>query len=436
MEVQPAAIAGDLNRTLEARAMLSRLRERISTSYFAIPALSVALAGVLAVLLVQVDESVNLSKSVVGFSGSSTSARALLSTIASSIITLTGLVFSITIVVLQLTSSQFSPRVIRTFLRDRRSQFTLGVFLATFVYSLSALREVRDQNGSEEQFVPDLTITVAFSLALISVVMLVMYIHHITLSIRVVNIIEWIAKESEGLLEQQYGDEKRSGHPGARCSLPQVPSIPVDAGSKGVLTDVDIDELVDEAARCDVVLTLVPRIGQFVPMGTPLLHVHGATDAEMLNVERLRRLVALGRERTMQMDLAFGFRQLVDVAEKALSPGINDPTTAIQCLDQIHNLLRQLMDRNFPYGCYHDEEGNVRLFIDVFSFDDFLHLALDEIRHWGAGSLQVHQRIRQILSDLMSRVQREDQLRALNEQLRLLDSRLHDLPESERTPFL
>ena len=337
--------------------MLSRIRERIGTSYFAIPALSVALAGALAFVLVKVDQGVDPSKGIIGFSGSATSARALLSTIAASMLTLTGLVFSITIVVLQLASSQFSPRVLRTFLRDRRSQFTLGVFLATFVFSLSTLREVRGEDGLVDQFVPGLTITVAFSLALISVITLVMYIHHITQSIRVVNLIERIARESEGLLEQQYGEEQRSNHGGVRCPVPDASSMPVDSGSKGVVTYVDIDELVDEAARCDVVLVLVPRVGQFVPEGAPLLQVHCASDAEGLNVERLRRFVALGRERTMQMDLAFGFRQLVDVAEKALSPGINDPTTAIQCLDQIHNLLRRLMDRNFPPGCYHDDRG-------------------------------------------------------------------------------
>lgn len=413
--------------------MLSRLREYIGTSYFAIPALSVALAGALAALLVKVDQSVNRSSGMIGFSGSSTSARDLLSTIASSMLTLTGLVFSITIVVLQLASSQFSPRVLRTFLRDRKSQFTLGVFLATFVYSLSALREVRGEDGLVEQFVPGLTITVAFGLTVVSVITLVMYIHHITQSIRVVTLIEQIAKESERLLEQQYGDDGRPNDHDLRCSPPDVPSAVVDAGSKGVVTAVEIDELVDEAARRDVVLTLVPSIGQFVPRGAPLLQVHGPADRQTSDAEPLRRYVALGRERTMQMDLGFGFRQLVDVAEKALSPGINDPTTAIQCLDQIHNLLRQLMDRRFPPGCHHDDEGNVRLIIDVPTFDDYLHLGLDEIRHWGAGSVQVHRRIRQILSDLTTHARREDQLRSLDRQLRLLDSRLDDLPESERT---
>jgi len=180
----------------------ARLLERVRSAFWFVPATCVVAAAGLALALVQLDEKLQRDGGGVAFAGGPESARSLLSAIASSMLTLTALVFSITVVVLQLTSSQFSPRVLRTFLRDRQNQLTLGVFTATFVYALMALREVRGQDGLVDLFVPGITISVAFGLVLVSVALFVAYIHHIVNSIRVVTIIDRIRIETESTIDR------------------------------------------------------------------------------------------------------------------------------------------------------------------------------------------------------------------------------------------
>lgn len=373
------------------------------------------------------DEALERSASGFAFTGGPSSARDVLSTIASSMLTFTGLVFSITIVVLQLTSSQFSPRVLRTFVRDRFIQLALGVFLSTFLYALLALREVRGEDGVGDSFVPGVTITVGFVLVLVSVATFVRYVSHIAQSIRVVNIIERIAVDAEEAIDRHYPPEPAAPSPEA----PSFDHGPVLVSSeRGVVMAIDVDVLVGQAADAGCVIRVVPMVGDFVARGAPLLEVAGG---DRLDETSVRRSVALGRERNIDQDVGFGFRQLVDVAEKALSPGVNDPTTAVQCLDQIHNLLRQLVGRPFPSGVHVDGEGIVRLVVPTLTWADYLHAALDEIRHWGAGSLQVQRRLRWLFEDLLS-VAPPDRRAAIEEQLHLLEARTEvDLAEVERS---
>ena len=406
----------------------ARRHERLAEAFWLVPGLCLLAAGGLALGLVRLDRTLQRTGGGVAFTGGPSSARELLSAIATSTLTFTGLVFSITIVVLQLTSSQFSPRVLRTFVQDRFIQLALGVFLATFVYALVALREVRGEDGAVvDRFVPGVTVTVGFGLAVASVATFVRYVSHIAQSIRVVNIIERIAAETEAAIDRCYPAD---GGPGS-SHLVEPPPAPVRvlaSAERGVVVGVQVDELVEEAARAGCVLRVVPAVGDFVPRGAPLAEVAGAGDPDG---DRVRAAIALGRERTVRQDVGFGFRQLVDVAEKALSPGVNDPTTAVQCLDQVHSLLRQLATRPFPSGVHADRRGAVRLVVATPSWSDYVHLALDEVRHWGAGSLQVQRRLRDLLEDLATVVDAERRP-PLEKQRRLLEARLQDLPEPER----
>lgn len=375
--------------------MMSRiraLREAIRTGFWAIPSACVLVAIGLALGLVQADDSLD-THLWLAFNGGPDGAREVLSAISSSMITFTGLVFSITVVVLQLTSSQFSPRVLRTFLRDRLTQFSLGVFVATFVYSVTVLRTV---TGGDQEFVPVLSTTVGLGLLLLSVGMFVAYIHHIATSIQVSAILAAIGAETRETIERRFpaGDGPRAAFPGARDE--PVVAIVV-APRSGVLTGIDPDRLVGLARAEGVTLRIDLRPGDFVPEGGPLVEVLGTGSADAGQVSAA---ITISSDRDMQQDVAFGLRQLVDIAERALSPGVNDPTTAVQALDQVHDLLRRLARRRLPDGLHRDHDGRVRLVTPPEEFSDYLDLALEEIDQYGAEVLQVQRRIDLLLADL------------------------------------
>ena len=393
------------------------LRESLRSSLWFIPSVCVIGAVLLALVLVRVDRSGFDADFL--FSGGADGARNFLSTISSSMITFTGLVFSITIVVLQLASQQYSPRVLRTFLRDRHSQFALGIFTATFTYSLVVLREIKPD------FVPNLAVTAAFLFVLGSLFLFVNYIHHITQSIRVGNITHAIGAETRAAIEDIYDH----AHVEAARSIPSdIAATIVPARSRGVLQGLDRDKMVQVASKWGSIVEIIPAIGDFVPEGSPLLRIYGGSIGER---DELFEALNLGRERTMRQDPAFGFRQLADIAEKSLSPAVNDPTTAVQCLDEMHDLLRRLADRPFPSGQRADQTGELRLLYPVTSWDAYIHLAFDEIRYYGKDSLQIHRRVRSILLDLLE-VAPRDRHAPLETQLKLLDAAAErNIPDDE-----
>lgn len=405
---------------------LRRLWSTLLSGYWFVPGVTVLTISGLALALLALDRDLVQSGSQVGFGGGPDSARALLSAIASSTLTLTALVFSITIVVLQLASSQFSPRVLRTFLRDHRSQVTLGIFLGTFVHALLVLREVRGEDGSTEQFVPGLSIFASFGLVILSVAFFVHYIHHIAGSIRVIEIIRRIFDETVKSIDRCHPDD----HDAHAAHEPPAhsPTLVVQAGSQGVVTAVEMNRLANVAREAEATLVVVPRVGDFVAKGMPLVEVYGSAE---IDESRVRSTVALSRERDLAQDPAFGFRQLVDIAERSLSPGVNDPTTAAQCLDHIHALLRHLAPRHLTARTCVSDDGFLLAVAGQPSWEDYVRLGLDEIRHWGAGSIQVHQRIEALLADLTT-VTPPERLGVLAEQRRLLAERRDDLPDAER----
>ncbi len=375
------------------------LRER----FWALPLLFAAIATALGLGLIALDDGLDTSFSMPFlFAGGPESARAVLAAIITSMISFTGLVFSITIVVLQLTSSQFSPRVLRTFLRDWVSQLALGVFVATFVYALVVLRGVRG-TSQVDPFVPQLSVTVALGFVLASVVVFLAYIDHIVQSLRVSTIIATIARATRALLERRFpadGDSTRAR------PLPTGKGSLISADQPGVVQQIDDGALVGLAEKHSVTICLLRSIGEFVPAGAPLLEIYGEDVPE---AQDLRAAVHLGKERSLDEDVGFGLRQLVDIAERALSPGINDPTTAVQVIDQLHDLLRRLAARALPPRQAMTEDGRLALHVPQPDFDDYLSLAIDEILHWGADAARVRRRLLVMLIDLHDAARLEHQ---------------------------
>ena len=375
--------------------LLRRLSDGLRTGFWAVPTACVLLALLLAVGLVEVDRALDQGLGRFTFGAGPDGAREVLSAITTSMITFTGLVFSITIVVLQLTSSQFSPRVLRTFLRDRQTQLSLGVFVATFVYAVMVLRTVDSSDGA--RFVPAVATTVGVLLLLVSVGVFVGYIHHVATAIQVSSLIRAVGDETRATIERRMPDDERPSR--AQGVLDRQPTRQIASPSFGVVTRVDEQALVEAAHRAGVVLVMHAGLGRFVPEGAPLLDVHGDGP---LDDEAAARCVHLGKDRSMEQDVAFGIRQLVDVAERALSPGINDPTTAVQALDELHDLLRRLATRPLPDGVHRDEDDRVRVRTPTSTFGDLLTLALEEIQQYGQDSGQVQTRIDDLLTDLAS----------------------------------
>ncbi|MDQ3611515.1 MAG: DUF2254 domain-containing protein [Actinomycetota bacterium] len=377
------------------RTRLRSLTQSVRTGFWAIPTLCVLLAAALAFGLVALDREFDDALGGFSFGAGPDGAREVLSAIVTSMITFTGLVFSITIVVLQLTSSQFSPRVLRTFLRDRQTQLSLGVFIATFVYAVLVLRTV---NGlDEDTFVPAIATSVGLLLLIVSVGVFVAYIHHIGTSIQASSILQSIAGETRTVLERELPS---GGPPPPVVVRPAgTPVAVLPAPRSGALVQVDIASLVGVADDCDVVLVSRVHLGDFVPEGAPLLEVHRG-NADSLDAAGALRAFSFARERTMEQDVAFGFRQLADIAAKALSPSLNDPTTAVQALDGMHDLLRRLATRHLPTGVHADDAGRPRLYLPQPCFEDYLTLALQEADQYGADSRQVQDRITALLTDV------------------------------------
>jgi uncharacterized membrane protein len=346
------------------------------------------LAGVaVSIVTIALDRAFDYKLVPEQLTGGPDAAVQILSTIAASMVSLAALVLTITMVVVQLAMGQFSPRIVQTILRDKPSQVAIGVFVATFAHAMFALREVR----SDDNIVPGLAIVVAYALVLVSIVVLVTYVHHIGQALRVSALIELVGDRTRRLLARHYPDEV--------ADAPTPDEDVIAAQSSGVVTSIAHDHLVDVAARADCVLRLVPALGTFVPAGSPLFTV----DGERSNVDDAAAIngVTLGLERTLENDTAYGLRLLVDIAERSLSDSpFQDPTTAVQAIDRLHDCLRQVATRQLPDGARFDDEGALRLVEPVMDWEAYVHLAFDEIRLAGAASPQVTRRLSAALHDL------------------------------------
>jgi uncharacterized membrane protein len=386
--------------------------DRLTSGYWFVPLVCVVVAVGAAVGLIALDRAVQREGPAWTYAGGPEASSVTLTTIASSMITLTALVFSITIVALQLTSSQFSPRALRNFLRDRVSQFALGTFVATFAYALAALTAVRfAPTDDAESFVPSITVTGAYVLVAVSVVLFVHFIHHTSQSLRAVSIVERIADETRAAIERNFPMEDG---PSVVALVAAGPAVEVGAPRAGAITGVDLDGLARAVAATGARVEVLHRVGSFVCAGAPLLRVYGA-DRDADDDQALDRFVRLAPERTMRQDAGFGLRQLVDIAERALSPSVNDPTTAVQCLQRIHDLLRMLAVRPTPPIRVGHADGALHAWMPSPTYGELVRLGLEEIRHWGRDSHQIREALGLVVDDLLGVAREPDRRAALIE---------------------
>jgi uncharacterized membrane protein len=385
-----------------------RVRHYVQNSIWIIPTVSIAAALAAVRLLHSVEASLDWESDV-----AASTAQTTLGTLASSMFTFIVFVSSALLVAVQLASSQLTPRIIAVVFRDPVTRFSLVAFVFVFTFVLGALVQVTTS-------VPPLTTRIAAYSCLASLGIFLFLIDHVGKSLRPSGALWAVARLGRRVIESVYPRTLRdSQSPPAIVGdeLEQKPKRAVDSQRDGVVLAFDIVGLVKLARRADCVIELVPQVGDFVAVGDPLFHVF--PDGTNVPDHALRRSVAVGQERTPDQDPAFAFRILVDIASKGLSPAINDPTTAVLALDQIHHLLRDVGRRRLDDERVRDAAGRLRLVYRTPDWEDFVELSVTEIRQFGGASIQVARRLRAMLMNLIQTLP-EERSTLLRHELRLL----------------
>lgn len=402
------------------------LWQRVRDSLWFVPGLMTIAAMVLAVVMVQLDVEffgAELARDAWWlFGGSANGARGLLSTVAASVITVAGVIFSITIVALQLASTQFTPRVLQNFMSDRGNQVVLGVFIGTFAYTLLVLRTIRSaDDAGNGAFVPFSAVTVAIVFALASMAFLIYYLDHVTHWIEASSIIDRITRDTVHEIRVRYPVAFLSGDVAAGAEAPrragQLGSTsPVDvhppraaagtllAYESGYIQALDDDRILKMAVRRDALIRVEHAVGDFVLEATPLFSVwpRDRLDDEFEAI--LREAAAIGHRRTIMQDPELGIIQLADIAVKALSSGINDPTTAMLAIDRLVQIVAEFGGRYPRDRVQRDEDGTIRVLRPAFDFEAAVEVAFNQVRRYGASDPAVLSHLALGVSSLASRV--------------------------------
>ncbi len=325
-------------------------------------------------------------------------AQAILGNIATSIMTVVSIVFAILLMTLTLASMQFSPRIIVSFVRDKVTQWTLGIFLGTFSYCMAALPTARTL---PTPFAPVATVTGAMLLALACVGWLLFFIHHISQAISVSNIVDRIASETEAMVDEMmpWPHNPDGGIQNSHVDLTGW-DTPVLADASGYIRFIDIDRLVSLAKSCRVKVRVTRRVGHFVPAGTPLFMLYKGERLSDTDRADLRSAVDLGPARTLQQDIEFGVLQIVDIGLKAISPAVNDPSTGVTCVDQLSRILIHFASRKQRDPVIYDPPSVARVYVSWTDFGKLLNSAFEQIRLYATTDVAVSLRILRALGDI------------------------------------
>lgn len=399
--------------------------ESLGSSLWFLPSIFIIGAIIAALTLIEIDtrfEGNSLAEHWPRiFGAGAAGARGMLTAIASSMITVAGVAFSITIVALALASSQYTSRILRNFMDDRANQVVLGVLTSVFVYCLVVLRTIR--GGDEGAFVPALAVSFAVILALVGIGSLIFFIHHIASSIQAERIIKAAADETIAAIDRLF-PSKMGQAPDLDERAPELPAAgewrTIASRRTGYIQGVDIDGLLGFARDQNAVVRMERGVGDFVVEDSPLVSVaDGAIRDKREQAKLIDDLYEIGSQRTMVQDAAFGIRQIVDVALKALSPGVNDTTTAVTCVDYLGAILARLANRNFE-SPYRMDHGALRVIARRASFPTVVAEALDQIRQNADGNVAVLHAMLRTLEVIAERTSDLGRRRALRRQADLI----------------
>lgn len=433
-------------RVAGVRRKWALIREAINTRLWPIPLITILAAVVLGVFLPLLDARVDkeLPDSVLAmlFNGGTDSARAVLSTIAGSLITATSLIFSLTVVALQLASNQASPRLLRLFASDRTVHATLATFLGTFTFSLMVLRSVRNSTDESDAAVPSISITLCVLLTLLSIVMLTLFLAHLAKQLRVETMLRNVHRETKRTIELVRSTTE-DGPTEVPTDIRPATFHTVEATHSGFLLSASRSRIVAMATEFDLVVEEEHSIGSSVIAGVPIVswwsrsgELPGDFDHKAF-ARAIRSAYSTGYERTSSQDIGFGLRQLVDIAIRALSPGINDPTTAVHALSHISAVLSLIANLPTQPAALLDDDGSVRLIVRPHRFDALLNLAMAQPRHYGASDPDVAARLFQMLREVALNTEKPHHRESIRSQLQRLDASVAaaEYDETDRARF-
>ena len=353
------------------------------------------------------------------FGVSMAGARSLLETVITLNLSFLVFTFGSLLVAIQIAGGQYTPRIIATtLLRDNVIRFTVGYFVFTLLFTLRVLTRMGDV------IVHQFNTFIAGSLGLVSVVVFLYLIDYAARLLRPVSIVQRVGKFGMEVIQNVYPEKTFSPRRVESSGISESPvRVVANTEISGIVLAVDIKGLVRQAQHSNGMIEFVPHVGDFVAVDEPLFQLYGS--AGSIDDRQLRAAVALGSERTLEQDPTFAFRILVDIAIKALSPAINDPTTAVLAIDQLHRLLRLVGLRHIGSEVICDKAGELRLIFRTPNWEDFVHLTCTEIRHYGVGSIQIMRRMRSMLENLTQTLpsHRHSELR---KQLQFLDQAIEE----------
>lgn len=391
--------------------------DRLRSTYWFVPTLVTLTCFALAFVALTVDRVNPDSTDWMGwaYGGGAAGARELLSAVAGSMITVVSVTFSVMVVALTVSSQHFGPRLLNSFMRDNAAQLVLGTFTGTFGYCLIVLRTVQGGNGDgPSAFVPHLAVTGSVVLSLLSVGMLIYYVHHIAVSMQLSEITASVTADMERAIDRLYpermGDERSSAD--VIAPAPPDGTAVVTSESSGYIQELDSDAVLGLAKRCDTVIWLTTRPGDFVVEGAPLAAARRPVDEKALS-SGLRAAMIIGADRTPYQDVAFTAQQLVEVALRALSPGVNEPFTAITSIDRLSQGLARLASRRIPSPSRLGDDGQVRVVALPQTFGHVLQAAFEPIALYTERSHDVSRRLLERLRGLAFIVRRDDDRRAV-----------------------
>jgi uncharacterized membrane protein len=406
------------------QAKLLHLWYKIRASLWFIPSLMLIAAFFLSFVLIYVDvlaynmgwfDSLNKF-----YPSKPEGARALLSTVAGSMITVAGVVFSITMVALTLASSQFGPRLLVNFMRDRGNQLVLGTFISTFVYCLLVLRTIR--SGEDTSFVPQVAVTFALMMTIASIIVFIYFIHHASSSIQASHVIATVNGDLRNTINRlfpekiDYEEHDKWSHLRILSDIPsnfEKETIEITAPRSGYLQAIDVNGLINIATDAGIIIKLELRPGNYVIELSRLASVWPGEKINQGQKDKVIDVFIIGQDRTYEQDLEFAFDQLVEIAIRALSPGINDPFTAIICIDRIGSALSQLAQRQFPSPYLYNKNNKLCVISKPTLFSDIADAAFNQIRQYGRSSAAVTIHLLEVIGKIAPHIKRDEDRQAL-----------------------
>ncbi|PKQ44844.1 DUF2254 domain-containing protein [Confluentibacter flavum] len=378
----------------------------LKATFWFIPVIIIISSILLSIGLVYIDGSFNFSQDGIGrffFVNSSDSARSILSTISAAMMGVAGTVFSITLVVLTLASSQFGPRLIKNFMYVRLNQVVLGSYISTYLYCLLVLIAVKDDN--DYTFIPSISILVAIIAAITNIILLIVFIHQIAISLQADKVIsdisDFIFKQLETLFPEKMGDVKKEENLDISTTISGYKQrIYIKAPKSGYLQYIDSEALIKIITKKDSLLELYPRPGRHLVQGGEIGLLYSNDLWEKEELETIFKQLEIGKIKTSQQDLEFSILQMVEIASRALSPGINDPFTAITSIDNLSATMCYLAQAQFPSKYRFDDGGTLRIIADTLEFEGVLDAAYNQIRQYSGGSPSVIIRLMDALTTI------------------------------------